>query len=503
MEMKGRWGCLGFEITKSKIVSSLLWKLMERGGTQGIQFIVMIVLARHLLPKDFGLIAIVVIFIALANVLVQSGFNTALIQKKNADEVDFSSVFYLNLLATSILYIVLFFSAPFLASFFEQEQLILVLRILSLTLFLVAINSIQNAVIVRNLQFKKLFFSSLGAVIVSGIVALIMAFLNFGVWTLVGYQLINQFLITLILWFTVKWRPQLLFSFERIKALFSFGWKLLVASLIDTFNNNLQSLIIGKMFSPTLLGFYSRGEQFPSLIVSNVNGSIQSVMFPTLSSHQDNKQRIKEMVRRSIVTSSFIIFPMMVGLAIIAEPLVKILLTEKWLPAVPFLQIFCAAYALWPIHTSNLQAINALGRSDIFVKLEIFKSIVGLVVLGVSIQFGVHAVAMGIFFSGVISSFINVYPNSKLLNYSFKEQWKDIMPSLLLSLVMGVVVNSIHWFEMTDMITIILQIFLGIVLYVGLAKALKIESYTYLVLTLKDMWRSKKGEEFTLKESLD
>ena len=503
MEMKGRWGCLGFEITKSKIVSSLLWKLMERGGTQGIQFIVMIVLARHLLPKDFGLIAIVVIFIALANVLVQSGFNTALIQKKNADEVDFSSVFYLNLLATSILYIVLFFSAPFLASFFEQEQLILVLRILSLTLFLVAINSIQNAVIVRNLQFKKLFFSSLGAVIVSGIVALIMAFLNFGVWTLVGYQLINQFLITLILWFTVKWRPQLLFSFERIKALFSFGWKLLVASLIDTFNNNLQSLIIGKMFSPTLLGFYSRGEQFPSHIVSNVNGSIQSVMFPTLSSHQDNKQRIKEMVRRSIVTSSFIIFPMMVGLAIIAEPLVKILLTEKWLPAVPFLQIFCAAYALWPIHTSNLQAINALGRSDIFVKLEIFKSIVGLVVLGVSIQFGVHAVAMGIFFSGVISSFINVYPNSKLLNYSFKEQWKDIMPSLLLSLVMGVVVNSIHWFEMTDMITIILQIFLGIVLYVGLAKALKIESYTYLVLTLKDMWRSKKGEEFTLKESLD
>ena len=492
-ENKREMDYLGYEITKSKVISSLIWKLLERGGTQGIQFIVMIVLARHLLPKDFGLIVIVAVIISLANVLVQCGFNAALIQKKNADELDFSSVFYLNLLVTCILYIVLFFSAPFLASVFEQEQLILVLRILSLTLFLGTVNAIQNAVIARNLQFKKLFFSSLGAVVVSGIVAILMVSANFGVWALVGHQLINQFLITLILWFTVKWRPQLLFSVERIKELFSFGWKMLVSSLITTFYNNLQSLIIGKMFSPALLGFYSRGEQFPSLIVSNVNGSIQSVMFPTLSSHQENRQRVKEMVRRSIVTSSFIIFPMMMGLAMVAEPLVEILLTEKWLPAVPFLQIFCAAYALWPIHTSNLQAINALGRSDIFMKLEIIKSIIGLVVLGISIQFGVHGMALGIIVSGVISIFINAYPNSKLLNYSIQEQLKDIVPSLVLSLMMGVVVYSIHWFGMTNIATIIIQVFVGVALYIGLAKVFRLECFIYLVMTMQEIFKRDKS----------
>lgn len=494
---------LGDELTRFKIISSLLWKLLERSGTQGIQFIVMIVLARQLLPEDFGLIVLVAIFISLANVLVQSGFNTALIQKKNADEIDFSSVFYLNVFVTSILYIGLFFSAPILASFFEQEQLILVLRTLSITLFLGSINSIQHVVIARNLQFKKLFFSSLGAVIVAGVVAVVMAYANFGVWALVGYQLINQFLIILILWFTVKWRPQLLFSLERIKELFSFGWKILIASLIDTFNTNLQSLMIGKMFSPALLGFYNRGEQFPSLVVSNVNGSIQSVLFPTLSSQQENKKRMKEMIKRSIGISSFMIFPMMVGLAIIAEPLVKLLLTEKWLPVVPFIQIFCASYALWPIHTSNLQAINALGRSDIFVKLEIIKSTVSLVVLVVCLQFGVHAVALGVLISGVISTFINAYPNAKLLDYHMKEQCMDILPSLLISIVMGGVVNSVHWLDMTDMLTISIQLFLGIIVYIGLAIVFKIESFTYLLFTIKDLLRSKKGKDFTLKETLE
>ena len=427
------------EVTKSKVLSSLLWKLMERGGTQGIQFIVTIVLARLLLPEEFGLIVLVTIFIAIAGVFVQSGFNTALIQKKNVDEVDFSSVFYLSLIVASLLYIFLFFTAPLVANFFEEPELEPVLRVLSLTLFFGAVNSIQIAVVARKMQFKKLFFSSLGAIIISGTVGLVMAYAGFGVWALVGQQLINQLMVLVILWFTVKWRPKLVFSLERINNLFSFGWKLLVSGLIDTLYTNLQSLFIGKMFSPAILGFYNRGEQFPSLIVSNIDGSIQSVMLPTLSSYQEDRQRVKEIVRRSIVTSSFIVFPMMVGLAVIAEPLVKILLTEKWLPAVPFLQIFCASYALWPIHTANLQAINALGRSDIFLKLEIVKKIFGLIILGVSIPFGVYAMAIGVLVTGIIASFINAYPNLKLIDYSFQEQWKDIIPSLLLSLVMGIV----------------------------------------------------------------
>ncbi|MGE7672618.1 lipopolysaccharide biosynthesis protein [Lysinibacillus sp. NPDC094403] len=480
------------DITKSKVLSSLLWKMMERGGSQSFQLIIMIVVARLLLPKDFGLIALVAIFISLANVLIQSGFNTALIQKKNADEVDFSSVFFLNLFVASILYVVLFFSAPIIAVFFEETQITLILRILSITLFFGAINSIQNANIARNMEFKKLFFSSLGAVLVSGIFGITMAYNGFGVWALIVQQLTSQFLVIVILWFTDKWRPKLLFSMERIIGLFSFGWKLLISSLIDTIYTNISGLLIGKLFSPILLGFYSRGEQFPGFIVSNINGSIQSVMLPTLAAHQENGERVKEMVRRVIVTSSFIVFPMMIGLAVIAEPLVKILLTEKWLPAVPFLQIFCAVYALWPIHAANLQAINALGRSDIFLKLEIIKKLLGLNILIISIPLGVHAIAIGSFVLGIISSLLNAYPNLILLNYSVKEQWNDIMPSLLIAVIMGAIVFCIQWLGLSDGVTICIQILTGIMIYIGLAKTFRLECFIYLVTTMKEIFKKNK-----------
>jgi len=279
---------------------------------------------------------------------------------------------------------------------------------------------------------------------------------------------------------------------ERVKILFSYGWKLLVSGLLDTLDSKIQGLFVGAMFSPSILGFYNRGEQFPNLIINNIDNSIQSVIFPALSSHQDDKKRVKEIVRRSIVTSSFIIFPMMVGLAIIAEPLIKLLLTEKWLPAVPFLQIFCMTYALWPIHTANLQAINAQGRSDLFLKLEIIKKILVLFILSISIHFGIYAMVWGGVISSALSTFINAYPNQKLINYSFQEQWRDIIPSLLLSLVMGSIVYSISLFEMTALLTLISQVFLGIIIYVGLAKAIKLECYSYLVLTLKELIGNKK-----------
>jgi teichuronic acid exporter len=482
------------KIIKAQVISSLIWKLMERGGTQGIQFIVQIVLARLLLPEDYGLIALVVIFTSIASVFVQSGLNTALIQKKDADEVDFSSVFYLSLLIACLIYIILFIAAPFIAAFYKIPEITPVFRVLSITLFFGAFNSIQNAVIARNLEFKKLFFSSTGAILISGTVGIYMAYTGFGVWALVGQQISNQLFVTLILWFTVKWRPQLLFSLERVKALFSFGWKLLVSALIDTVYRDLRSLIIGKMYNPAMLGFYNRGQQFPSLIVSNINGSIQSVMLPVLASQQDNRPRVKEMMRRAIVTSSFVIFPAMVGLAVTAEPLVKLLLTDKWLPAVPFLQIFCAVYALMPIHTANLQAINALGRSDIFLKLEIIKKIIGLSILAVTVFYGVYAIALGGALGGIISTFINAYPNKKLLNYSYVEQWKDIMPSLLLSLVMGAVVYSLKWLGMAVWSTLIVQVCVGVILYVGMAWMFKLECFRYLLSTLQGIFISRNGE---------
>lgn len=481
------------EKDKNKIISSLIWKLLERTGTQGIQFIVSIVLARLLMPEQYGIIALVMVFISLARVFVQSGFNTALIQKKDADEVDFSSVLYLSLGVAGILYVIIYFSAPFIASFYTQPLLVPVIRVLSITLFIGAFNSIQNAFVARNMLFKRLFISSLGAVIISGVVGIIAAYHDWGVWALVAQQLTNQLAIAVILWFTVKWRPHLLFSLTRVKILFSYGSKLLASALIDTLYRELRTLIIGRMYTPAMLGFYNRGQQFPQLIVTNINGSIQSVMLPALSAHQDNRKRVKDMMRRAIVTSSFLIFPMMIGMAVVAEPLVKIVLTEKWLPAVPFLQIFCISFSLWPIHTANLQAINAMGRSDIFLKLEVIKKIMGLIILGISLPFGVYAIALGQVVSGFVSTFINAYPNKRLLDYSYKEQLGDIMPSLLISLVMGAIVYSINFLSMQAWQILVLQVVSGSVIYILLAKMFKIESFGYLVATMKQLMKDRKG----------
>lgn len=477
---------------KAKVISSLFWKFMERLGTQGIQFMVQIALARLILPEEYGTIALIAIFISFANVFVQYGFNTALIQKKETSETDFSSVFFLSLAVAGLFYIILFFSAPLIAGFFENKMLIPLLRVLSITLFLGGLNSIQNAVVARKLEFKKLFYSSLGAVVVSGIVGIAMAYNGFGAWALVAQQLSNQLIVASILWFTVKWRPGFLFSLESIKGLFSFGWKLLVSALINMLYTNVQSLFIAKLYNPAMLGYFNRGQQFPSLIVSNINGSIQSVMFPALALRQDNIHRVKEMVRRAIVTSAFFIFPMMVGLAVIAEPLVKILLTDKWLPCVPFLQLSCAAYALLPIHTANLQAINALGRSDIFLKLEIVKNVVSLTILGITLFYGIYAIAAGMFLSSLASSFINAYPNKKLLDYSYLQQIKDITPSLLLALVMGMIIYSMAWFSLSPGLTLVIQVGAGVLIYFGMARVLKFECLTYLVITGKELLENRK-----------
>jgi len=470
---------------KLKVLSGLLWKLMERVGTQGIQFIVQIVLARLLMPEDFGVIALITIFISIASVFVQSGFSVALIQKKNADSTDFSSVFYLSLSVAGLLYLVLFFTAPYIADFYSKLQLISVVRVLSITLFFGAVNSIQNAVISKSMEFKRFFFSSLGGIIPSGIVGITMAYMGFGVWALVWQQLTNQLLITLILWFTVKWRPKRIISISRLKGLFSYGWKLLISALLDTTYNNLYGLVIGKTYDSAILGFYNRGEMFPSLIVNNINGSIVSVMLPAFSANQDDKFKVKAMVRRSIVTSSFIIFPMMVGLAVCAEPLITIVLTEKWLPCVPFLQLMCISYAFWPIHTANLQAINALGRSDIFLKLEIIKKTIGLTILFITIPFGIYVMVAFQAITSLISTIINSYPNLKLLNYSYKEQWRDIMPSLLLSVIMGLSVNAVQFIGWNNGVTLFVQIFVGAVIYIGLAFIFKLECYFYLLNTIK------------------
>ncbi len=481
--------------SKASIISSLVWKFMERMGIQGTQFVVSIILARLLAPEDFGLIALVMAVIAIANVFVQSGLGTALIQKKDADDTDFSSVFYASLALAGVVYAIIFFAAPFIADFYEKPALVTIIRILTLTLFVGVFNSIQYAFVARNMMFKKFFFRSIGSMIPSSIIGITMAFTGFGVWALVAQQLSNSILAVAIMWVVVPWRPKLLFSLERLSKLFSFGWKLLLSSILDTVYSQLQSFIIGKMFSPASLAFYDRGSHFPYIIINNVNNSIQAVMLPSLSAYQDDRPQIKKMMRRAIVTSSFLIIPMMAGLGAMAEPVVQILLGDKWLPCVPFVQIFCFIYAFYPIHTSNLSAINAMGRSDIFLKLEIIKKAYGLTILIASILYfrSPIGIAYGAALCTVIASFVNAFPNNKLLNYGYLEQIKDILPSALLACVMAIAIIALGCLHLNIFLTIVLQIVLGSVIYLGLAKILHFESLDYLLKTVAD-FRRKHGK---------
>lgn len=464
----------------SRIISSLFWKMMESGGTQAIQFLVQIILARLLLPKEYGLIALVNVFILLANVFIQSGLNSALIQKKDVDEDDYSSVFVVSLIMAVLLYLVLFFIAPLISNFYRNKDLILMLRVLSIILIPGAINSIQNAYIARNMMFSKLFFSSLWAIVISGLIGVYTAFIGWGVWALVSQQIVNQFVITIILWSSIKWRPKLVFSIKKMKVLLSYGWKLLASSLLNTLYTDFRTIIIGRIFSPDMLGYYNRGRQFPQILVANINGSIQSVMLPALSINQDDKVKVKSIMRKAVMTSSFFLFPMMIGLAILAEPIVIIVLTEKWLPAVPFLQIYCVIFALRPIHTANVQAINALGRSDIFLKIEIIRSVIGIAVLFITIPFGIYAIAFGELISAIISTILYSYPNKNLIGYSIYNQYKDLVQPILLSMIMGILVFLSGEISSNLGVRIVVQILLGILIYISLSILFKVETYAYL-----------------------
>ncbi len=476
---------------KGKVISSLFWKLTERLGSHGVQIVVTIVLSRLLLPSDYGVIAMITVFITLANVFVQSGFNTALIQKKEVDEEDYSSVFFLSLFVALILYLILFFTAPLIANFYNMPSVVPILRVLSIVLFFGAVNSVQTTKVSRSMKFKKFFLSSLISIIISGITGIFMAYKGLGAWALVGQQVSSYIVITIVLSFTIKWKPILFFSFNKIKKLFSYGKNILLSSLLETGYQNIYTLFIGKLFSRDMLGFYNKGQLFPNFITQNVNGTISSVMFPALSSQQEKKEKVKKMVRRSIVTSSFIIFPLMLGLAVVAEPLIKILLTDKWLPAVPFLQIMCFASMLYPLHTANLQAIKALGRSDLHLKLEIIKKVIGILILLVTIPFGIYVMAFFQIINSIISTFINSFPNRKLLDYKYGEQIKDILPSLVLSIVMAISIYLIKFIGLSSLVTMILQMIFGIIIYIGIAHILNMECYKYLLDALKELLKKE------------
>lgn len=466
---------------KAGIVSNFLWRALEQFGAQGVAFVVSIVLARLLNPDAYGLVAIIAVFTGIFGVFVDSGLGSALIQKKDADNIDFSSVFFFNMMMCVLLYALLFFSAPLIARFYDNLHLVSLLRVAGITLIVSGLKNVQQAYIARKMMFKKFFFATLGGTIGAAVLGITLAYLGFGVWALIAQNLFNLVVDTTILWITVDWRPELVFSLQRLKALVSFGWKILASKLLDTVYINIRSLVIGKVYTSSDLGLYNRGNSWPNLFVSNISNAIDSVLFPAMSNVQENISKVKDLTRRSMQMSVHVIAPLMLGLFAVSTPLVRVVLTDKWIQSVPYLRIFCVAYIFYPIRTANMNAIRSIGRSDIYLKLEVVEKVIGLAIVILTMKISVMALAYSFLVTSVLAQLINSIPNKKLLEYGYFEQLKDILPSILIGIVMAIIVYLINYIPCSDLLKLSMQIPVGVLVYILGSMVCKVNAFYYIV----------------------
>lgn len=475
-----------------KAMVNFMWRLLERFGAQGVTVIVSIVLARLLDPSTYGTIALVTVFTSLLHVFIDSGLGTALIQKKDAGDLEFSSVFFFNMGMCILLYLGLYFAAPFIAKFYEIAELTAIVRVLGLTLIISGVKNIQQAYVSKHMLFKKFFFSTLGGTIGAAVAGITLAYLGFGVWALVGQYLFNALVDTIVLWCTVKWRPKMMFSFKCLKSLLGFGSRLLGVSLITTVYNDIRQILIGKLYTTSDLAFYNKAKQFPALFDTNINASIDSILLPTMSQEQDDVNEVKAITRRSIKTSTYIVAPMLIGLAMCGDAFIELLLKEKWLPCVPYMRIFCITYIFTPMFTANYNAYKALGRPDIYLRVSIISKIFGVIILFATLPYGVMTMAYGLLVSNFISQLVCTFPNQKLLKYSYIEQLKDILPNLLLVAFMGGLVYTVKFLNLSAIITLIIQIILGVAVYLAGSILFKLESYYYVLNSAKNFLKRKK-----------
>lgn len=468
------------ESLKNKTVKGASWSFIDSIAGQGITFLVGLVLARLLTPEEYGLIGIIIIFIAVFNSIVDSGFSNALIRKNDAKDIDYNTVFISNLVLSVVLFGVLFISAPAISNFFNQPQLIPLLRVMGSIVIINAFAIIQRTILVKNVDFKAQTKVSLISSITSGVVGIGMAVGGLGVWSLVGQQISRQFLNSAFLWIYSRWYPKLQFSIQSFKELFTFGWKLLVSSLIDTVWREIYQVIIGKCYSPVALGQYTRAQQFASICSSNLTTVVQRVSFPVLSSVQDDKERLKNGYKRIIKVAMLVTFVLMLGLAAVAKPLVLSLIGEQWLPCVPFLQIICLQMMLYPLHSLNLNMLQVQGRSDLFLKLEIIKKIIAIGPLLLGIFVNIYWMLGGSVVTGCIAYYLNAYYSGPFLNYSIKEQVKDILPSFGVAVAMAVPVYAMSFIPLNPFILLPLQIVVGAVITLVICEATKLPEYIEL-----------------------
>lgn len=480
------------KVKGKSVLSGLFWSFGERITAQLVTFIITIILARILTPGDYGSVSLILVFITLANVFVSNGFGESLVQKQNATEEDFSTIFWCSFIFSIVLYIALFFAAPFIAHFYGIQLLCPLIRVLAIKLPISSISTVQHAYVSKHMQFKKFFFSTLGGTIVSGLVGVVMAYMGFGPWAVVAQYLVNTTIDTVVLLFTVPWRPRFCFEWDSAKELLRFGWKMMLSAFINNAYGEIRSLIIGKIYSSEDLAQYKRGRQFPQLFITNINTAVSAVIFPAISLVNDDIGEVKRLTRKSMVVTSYLIFPIMVGLGVVAEPLVRFLLTDKWLPCVPFLQLACITCSLQPIQTANCQAIKSIGRSDVYLKMEIAKKTIGIGLLIVFMRRGVMAVAISDVVAVAISAVISVFPNKRLIGYSYKEQIKDLLPSITLSGIMGLLIYPIGKLQIPAVFIFFSQVVTGMIAYYLMSKISNNEAFLYLRDTVLSLIRRNK-----------
>lgn len=481
---------------KTKSIVGVAWKFSERIAARLVSMVVSVVLARLLTPDDYSVVGIVSIFFVFANVFISGGFTTALIQKKNADIKDYSSVLFFSVIVSILMYLILFFTAPFIAKVYDKEILIPVIRIMSLTLIINAIKAVICAKISSELKFKQYFLSTISGVIVSAVIGIVMAYNGYGPWALVAQQMINSIVGTIVIYFVSKFKIEFKIYFENLRELLSFGGKIFVSNIISTIYDEIKPLVIGLKYSGADLSFYSKGNSFPAILNTTLGDTFSAVYFPTMAKFQDDKKKMLNGIRRFMQLSSFLVFPAMIGFFVVSDNFVSVLLTDKWMPASIYIKIASASYMFSIIQRGNLQAIQASGRSDLILKLEIIKKSTYFIVIALFLFFTNSPVMLAI--SGLVNtifaSIVNSFPNRKILGYGYRKQIIDLLPNLILSIIMGVVVFFVGLLPINKLFLLILQVLTGCVVYLILNVVVKNKNLFYFINTLKDTFLKHRGK---------
>lgn len=469
----------------------MTWKFAEKFSVQIVSFVISVVLARLLSPDEYGVVAMMNIFITFANVLVTGGLNTSLIQKKDADAIDFSTVRICTIVTSLVMYGIIFLCAPLIAKYYKMPEMTLYTRVLALILIIQSHLTIQQAYVARHMIFRKNFYGSLVGNVLSGIVGVIMAYSGYGVWSLIAQQLLAVLINTAVLHFIVPWRATLDFSWTRARSLMDFGLKIMGSSLIATVYTEIRQLLIGVFYTPADLALYNRGKHLPHLVSQNIDTPIQSVAFPVMSNHSEDKDRVRQMLRRLILISSYSTFFLLTLMAVASTPIIHVLLTDKWIACVPYMQVLCVSMMMTTVSASNIQALKALGKSNEVLKLDLFKKPVFLLITFAALPFGVMAVACSSIINSFYALYLNFGPTAKYLDYSRKEQFKDLMPGFLLATVMAAIAWPLTLLPWNAFLIMGLQVIVAVGVYLLFSVLFKVEAYYYLKDMLLELYHKK------------